>query len=278
MLWPRLCSTLLGGGLFFTACDSQQAGADRPTGVSTTSTLVRPPTGKLRSAEAALATDHDTLLVPGGVVYVRPSTAAAYEHLAAAAGPLLERPDTVEAPPAPTTWDKGRVRRQGDQLLLQPAHGPVVAFRNVPHRQPADEICYCGEYRYLGSWPQAGFWLVEYEGVPLAFTLVDQRTGHRTQLESPEVVFSPDKRRLVLLNAQYVGGQAPPYGLAVYQLDARGSLTTPHWSRDLPTWGTFAGARWADAHTLVLKRSSIAERLAEPLVVSYVELRLPITR
>lgn len=274
---PRFCSALVVAGLLFTACDPKQSGADSTTGVPSASRLFSPPTGKLRSAEAALATDHDTLQVPGGVVYVRPSTAAAYEHLAAAPSLLLERPDTVKAPPA-TTWDGGRVRRQGDRLLLQPAHGPVVAFRNVPNRQPADEICYCGDYRYMGSWPQAGFWLVKYNGFPLAFTLVDQRTGHRTQIESPDVFFPPDKRGLLLLNAQYVGGQAPPYGMAVYQLNARGSITNQHWLRELPTWGTLAGARWAGAHALVLKRSSIPERLAEIPVVSYVELQLPVTR
>ena len=98
------------------ACHPDQpVAADSPaTPAAPASQAFAPPTGRLRSGDSVPATDHDTLRVPGGVLYLKPSTAAAFERA----------PTELDWEADKRLPSTGRVRRVGNDLLLQPERGP----------------------------------------------------------------------------------------------------------------------------------------------------------
>jgi hypothetical protein len=160
-------------GLPAAACHPDQPatiGAPAAQGAPTSQTpaaaaIFTPPTGRLRSGDTAQPTDHDTLHVPGGgVLYLKPSTAAAFERA-----------------PTELSWDadkaltaSGPVRRVGADLLLQPVSSPVVNLttRRTTATSSNAEISQQAESRYLGQVAQAHLWVV----------LTDSATKHVSAL------------------------------------------------------------------------------------------------
>ena len=171
-----------------------------------------PPTGPLRSGDTEHPTDHDTLHVPGGVLYLKPGTAAAFER--------VPNELTWEADKRLTTT--GRVRRVGDDLLLQPEHGPVVKFttrRTTEHSSDA-EINQQAESHYLGQLAQAHAWVVQTDSATKhVTTLVDQRTGGRT-IVTGQPAASPDGQYLLSTRSDQGndGSDESAVGMQLYQL------------------------------------------------------------
>lgn len=101
-----------------TGAPAAQAAPPSQQATPATPAVFTPPTGRLRSGDTDQPTDHDTLHVSDGVLYLKPGTAAAFERA-----------------PTELAWEvnkrltsSGLVRRAGDDLLLQPARGPIVKF------------------------------------------------------------------------------------------------------------------------------------------------------
>lgn len=266
--WTALLS---GAVLAFSACQPD-------TPASTTATPAAPSSPP---TTAAPATPADTLHVadslgrPVGVLRLRPSTAADFAKLPV--GPLPARPTNQEnqsaVSDAPLPTD-GRVRRQGEQLVLRPAQGPAVTLTPIP--SPDGPEGNDNAYYYWGSLPQARQWVIDVatdEGSGVL--LVDQRTGRRTSLLGAPSV-SPDGRYLLSLCEDVISGG--PTNLSLYYCGSGAPKLL--WSRDLTEWGPRA-ARWRDARHVVLQRAHAAAdpnadvaTAAEQVKVTYAELEL----
>ncbi|RYY15636.1 MAG: hypothetical protein EOO36_12385, partial [Cytophagaceae bacterium] len=113
-----------------------------------------PPSGPLRSGDTDHPTDHDTLRVPGGgVLYLKPSTAAAFE----------QAPSELAGDANKQLTTTGPVRRVGNDLLLQPAQGPVVKFTTLRTNATSsnEDIVNQADSRYLGQLAKAHAWVVQ---------------------------------------------------------------------------------------------------------------------
>ena len=131
-----------------TGAPAAQAAPPSQPATPTAPAVFTPPTGRLRSGDTDHPTDHDTLHVPGGgVLYLKPSTAAAFAQA-----------------PTELSWEAdkrltttGPVRRVGDDLLLQPARGPVVKFttRRTSENSSNAAINQQANPHYLGQLAQA---------------------------------------------------------------------------------------------------------------------------
>jgi hypothetical protein len=210
------------------------------------------------------------------VLRLRPSTAAEFAKLPV--GPLPARPtdqenqSTVSDAPLPTD---GRIKRQGEQLVLRPAQGATVTLTPVP--SPDGPEGNDNAYYYWGSLPQAHQWVIDVatdEGSGVL--LIDQRTGRRTSLLGAPSV-SPDGRYLLSMCEDVISGGTPTNLSLYYCGNGAPKLL---WSRDLTAWGPRA-ARWRDAHHVVLQRAHAnadpnadVATAAEQVKVTYVELEL----
>ncbi|MFD1874910.1 hypothetical protein [Hymenobacter bucti] len=227
-----------------------------------------PPTGRLRSGDTDHPTDHDTLRVPGGgVLYLKPSTAAAFERA-----------------PTELAWEadkrlttSGSVRRVGDDLLLQPERGPVVKFttRRTSEHSSNAEINQQAESRYLGQLAKAHLWVVQTDSsTKQVTTLVDQRTGRRTVVTGQPAV-SPDGQYLLSTRSDQGndGSDESAVGTQLYQLTPAGPRLL--WTRLTQHWGSNE-ARWLGPRTVLLKQeyeSASQESDAPP--ETYVQVELP---
>ena len=227
-----------------------------------------PPTGRLRSGDTAQPTDHDTLHVPGGgVLYLKPGTAAAFERAPAE----LSR----DADKALTT--SGPVRRVGDDLLLQPARGPVVKFvtRRTGATSTNEEIVQQAEPRYLGQLAKAHLWVVQTDSATKhVTTLVDQRTGHRTIVTGWPAA-SPDGQLLLSTRSDQGndGSDESAVGTQLYQLTPAGPRLL--WTRLTQHWGSNE-ARWLGPRTVLLKQDyEPASQEADAPPATYVQVTLP---
>lgn len=226
-----------------------------------------PPTGRLRSGDTAQPTDHDTLHVPGGVLYLKPSTAAAFERA-----------------PTEVAWDanksltaSGLVRRVGYDLLLQPQRGPVVKFttRRTTATSSNAEISQQAESRYLGQLAQAHLWVVQTDSATKhVTTLVDQRTGRRTIVMGLPAA-SPDGQYLLSTRSDQGndGSDESAVGTQLYQLTPAGPRLL--WTRLTRQWGS-SEARWVGPRTVLLKQEyESADQESDARPETYVQVELP---
>jgi hypothetical protein len=226
-----------------------------------------PPTGRLRSGDAAQPTDHDTLHVPGGVLYLKPSTAAAFERA-----------------PAELSWDadkalttSGPVHRLGNDLLLQPTHGPVVKFttRRTGATSSNKEIDQQAESHYLGQLAGARLWVVQTDSATKhVTTLVDQRTGRRTVVTGWPAA-SPDGQLLLSTRSDQGndGSDESAVGTQLYELTPAGPRL--RWTRLTRHWGS-SEARWLGPRTVLLKQDyEPASQEADAPPETYVQVELP---
>jgi hypothetical protein len=227
-----------------------------------------PPAGPLRSGDTERLTDHDTLRVPSGdVLYLKPSTKAAFERA-----------------PAGLDWDadkhltaSGQVRRVGEDLLLQPAHGPVVKFttRRTDNNNSSAAISQQAQVRYLGPLAQAHVWVVQIDSSTKSVTtLVDQRTGRRTLVTGQPAV-SPDGQYLIGVRSDQGndGSDESDTGLQLYQLASNGLRLL--WARRPLQWGA-TEARWLGPRTLLLKQDhESADQESDVPPETYVQVELP---
>jgi hypothetical protein len=231
-------------------------------------TVFIPPTGRLRSGDTAQPTDHDTLHVPGGgVLYLKPSMAAAFERA-----------------PTELAWNadkaltaKGPVRRVGDDLLLQPASGPVVKFttRRTTATSSNVEIAQQAESHYLGQLAKARLWVVQTDSAAKhVTTLVDQRTGRRTVVTGQPAA-SPDGQYLLSTRSDQGndGSDESAVGTQLYQLTPAGPRLL--WTRLPRHWGS-SEARWVGPRTVLLKQDyEAADQESDAPPETYVQVELP---
>jgi len=227
-----------------------------------------PPTGPLRSGDTARSTDHDTLHVPGGgVLYLKPSTAAAF----------AQAPTELDWEADKRLTANGPVRRVGNDLLLQPERGPVVQFIN---RRPSAsssnaEISQQAETRYLGQLAQAHLWVVQTDSATKhVTTLIDQRTGRRTIVTGQPAV-SPDGQYLLSTRSDQGndGSDESAVGTQLYVLTPAGPRLL--WTRHTQHWGSNE-ARWLGPRTVLLKQDhEAANQEAESPPETYVQAELP---
>ncbi|MGI4873792.1 MAG: hypothetical protein ACRYFX_21745 [Janthinobacterium lividum] len=250
------------------ACHPDQPAANQLPPVATAPALpappaFTPPAGPLRSGDTERPTDHDTLHVPGGgILYLKPTTAAAFRQV----------PDELRTNVDSALTATGRVRRVGDDLLLQPDSGPLVKFT----ASPANEIY--NRPRYLGALAGAHLWVVQTDAEgQTVLTLIDQRTGRRTVVMGRPAV-SPDGQYLFSGHSGQGndGSDESATGMELYRLAADG----PHllWTRDTQHWGTNE-ARWSGPHTVLLRQDyQGASQEDEAPADTYVEVTLPALR
>ena len=249
--------------LSVSACRPDQPATEQPT-------AARPPAAP-SVADTALAYPSDTLHLPGGVVRLRPTSAAAFDQLPAGGLPDVANDSLAEVQPLAAA--QGRVRREGLALVLMPAQGPPVRLASTP---PAEFTLQNGQgvrYQYQGSLPAAHQWVVrawywESDGT----VLVDQRTGRRVEtLGAP--VASADGR-FVLLTSPNLSGGDQPNTLSLVQIDADGPRQL--WQREPTAWEPDA-ARWASPGLAILRlRQADADgRTADDAPTTYVQLPLP---
>lgn len=233
--------------------------------------------------EAGRPTPYDTLHVAGdGVLHLQPISAATYRQTLHDS--LFGSTDYE----ATLAADTGRVRRQDAHLLLQPAQGPAVTFRNQQEARqtPGETASYLlatRTYYYRGVVPGTHQWLVDIHEINYKFfglrevhhayyCLVDQRTGQRTTLVGFPAV-SPDGRYLVCTASGLYRDQGleGPSGLQLVQLGA--GAPRPGWLRDPQHWGPDE-ARWAGPRTLRLAQARLLPD-GHDAPPTYVELTLP---
>lgn len=226
------------------------------------------PTGRLRSGDTNQPTDHDTLRVPGGgVLYLKPSTAAAFEQAPTEL--------TGEADKRLTT--NGPVRRVGNDLLLQPTSGPVVKFttRRTTATSSNAEISQQAESRYLGQLAQAHLWVVQTDSATKhVTTLVDQRTGRRTTVIGQPAA-APDGQYLLSTRSDQGndGSDESAVGTQLYRLTPAGPRLL--WTRLTQRWGS-SEARWLGPRTVLLKQEyEAADQEADAPPATYVQVELP---
>jgi hypothetical protein len=214
----------------------------------------------------------DTLHLPGGrVAQLRPTTAAVFNKLPVSGlSELFNEPDAEHLP---TSQDQ--VRRQGLDLLLQPAQGSAAKLSSTPDAQFTLENAKGVKYVYWGSLPAAHQWAVrawywESDGT----VLVDQRTGRHLELIGNPVA-SPDGRFVLLTSPGLSGGDQANL-LTLVEITADG----PHlrWQREPTAWEP-NGARWASPTRAVLVlRHFVAGAdgaIPEDAPTTYAELDIP---
>ncbi|TPG66541.1 hypothetical protein [Hymenobacter nivis] len=209
----------------------------------------------------------DTLHLPGErVAQLHPSTVAAFNQLPASSLPELA--NEPEAEPLPAS--QGQVRRQGLDLLLQPAQGSAAKLASTPDAEFTLQNAKGVKYMYWGSLPAAHQWVVRawyWESV--GTVLVDQRTGRYVELMG-EPVASPDGR-FVLLTSPGLGGGDQANLLTLVEITADGPRLL--WEREPTTWEPVA-ARWAaPGRVLIERRHTLADgSMADDARVTYDEL------
>ena len=241
-----------------------------------------PTTGtSLRSADADRSSPYDTLHVAGGgVLRLTPITAAAFERVPEDTTYKADYEATLSA-------DTGRVRRQGLDLILQPAQGPAIVLHGE-----SENIGGVGDdsyriatrtYSYRGPLPGTHQWLVDIGELRPArfgrgerqhayYCLFDQRTGQRTNLVSFPVA-SPDGRYLLcavsgLYEDQGLDG---PSGLQLLEIGPGTPRTC--WLRSPTHWGADA-PRWVGPRTVVLTQVRLLPD-GHDAPSTYVEFTLP---
>jgi len=225
------------------------------------------PAGPLRSGDTEHPTDHDTLHVPGGVLYLQPSTAAAFERA-----------------PTELTWDadkrlttSGPVRRVGDDLLLQPERGPAAKFttRRTDNNSSSAAMDQQAQVRYLGQLAAAHAWVVQIDSSAKSVTmLVNQRSGRRTTVTGQPAV-SPDGQYLIGVRSDQGndGSDESATGIQLYQLTPNGPRL--RWTRHPRHWGA-TEARWLGPRTVLLKQEyEAADQEADSPPETYVQVELP---
>jgi hypothetical protein len=240
------------------------------SGAKPAATVPVPPAATAPTAPAS--SQLDTLRLPGGAVLeLRPSSAAVFNQLPVSSLPEVFNDSTAEVQALTTT--RGRVRRQGLELLLQPAQGPAVRLASTPAAEFTPQNGNAVRYQYWGSLPTAHQWVVqawywESSGV----VLVDQRTGrHAELLGSPSV--APDGRLLLLTSPGLSGGEQPN-ALTLVQITDAGPRRL--WQRFPSAWEP-QQVRWAGPNRAVLKllRADKDGSVTEQTPASYAELTLP---
>lgn len=236
----------------------------------------------LRSADADRSSAYDTLHVAGGgVLHLQPITEEAFRRVPEDTTYKADYEATLAA-------DTGRVRRQGADLVLQPAQGPAVTFRNRTEsvELPGGTGSYnlaTGTYYYRGLLPGTHQWLVDASELRYTrfrhserhhsyYCLIDQRTGRQTNLVSFPVV-SPDGRYLLCAASGLYEdlGLDGPAGLQLVQLGS--GAPRPCWLRNPQHWGPDA-PRWAGPRTVVLEQVRLLPN-GHDAPSTYVELTLP---
>ena len=227
----------------------------------------------LRSGDAERPSAYDTLHVAGGgVLRLKPITEAAFLRVPKdTAFPATDYEATLSA-------DAGPVRRQGPDLILQPAQGPVITFRNKQEQVelPGGTGSYLEgthTYYYRGPLPGTHQWLVELnEPHHPYYCLLDQRTGQRTNLVGFPVL-SPDGRYLLsVASGLYVDrGVDGPFGLQLYRLGS--GAPRLGWLRNPQRWGP-TDARWAGPRTVVLAQAHLLPS-GQDASPDYIEVTLP---
>ena len=249
---------------------AQVAPADQPS-ASPTPSAFTPPTGRLRSGDTEHPTDHDTLHVPGGgVLYLKPSTAAAFE----------QAPTELDWEADKRLTATGQVRRVGDDLLLQPTRGSVVKFttRRTSEHSTNAELDQQATPRYLGQLAKAHLWVVQTDSATKhVTTLVDQRTGRRTTVTGLPAA-SPDGQYLLSTRSDQGndGSDESAVGTQLYQLIPAGPRLL--WTRLTLHWGSNE-ARWLGPRTVLLKQDyESANQESEAPPETYVQVELPLPR
>ncbi|TVT40621.1 hypothetical protein FNT36_14220 [Hymenobacter setariae] len=240
-----------------------------PASTTPTATAFTPPTGSLRSGDTKHPTDHDTLhVLGGGVLYLKPSTAAAFARA-----------------PTELDWDadkrlttNGSVRRVGNDLLLQPKSGPVVKFttRRTTMSSSGEDIDKAAESRYLGQLTKAYVWVVLTDSsTKHVTTLIDQRTGHCTIVTGNQPTVSPDGQYLLSTRSDQGndGSDESTVGTQLYELTSTGPRLL--WTRLTLQWGSNE-ARWLGPRTVLLKQEyEAADQESAPPPETYVQVELP---
>ncbi|GAA4026576.1 hypothetical protein GCM10022409_08170 [Hymenobacter glaciei] len=223
--------------------------------------------GTATAASPASLSPADTLHLPGGrVVQLRPTTAEAFDQLPTSGLPEFINHSHAERIPA----SQGLVRRQGLNLLLQPAQGSVVKLSSTPDAKFTLQNGNGVKFIYWGSLPAAHQWVVqamywEENGI----VLVDQRTGRNVELTG-EAVASPDGR-FVLLTSPGLGGGDQANQLSLVQIEAAGPRLL--WTRAPDRWEAVT-ARWATPSRVIIKRRhTLADgSMPDDALVTYDEL------
>ncbi len=248
------------------AASTQEAG-QAPPAAAPAASPARPAAG---SAANPAANSPDTLHLPGGqVLPLRPSTAAAFEKLPASGLPDMPNDPAAE----PLAAARGRVRREGLDLWLQPAQGSEVKLSSTPEAkftlQNADAV----KYMYWGTLPAAHQWVVRaWYWESSGTVLVDQRTGRRLELTGDPVA-SPDGRR-VLLTSPGLGGGDQANLLELVAIEADGPQL--RWRREPTAWEALE-ARWAAPNRAILKLRHLNAQgeMPDDAPETYAELTLP---
>ncbi|GAA4035335.1 hypothetical protein GCM10022409_19950 [Hymenobacter glaciei] len=228
------------------------------------------PAPKPSAATAASPTSHspaDTLHLPGGrVVQLLPTTADAFNQLPTSTLPKFTNDPDAE----PLSASQGLVRREGLDLLLQPAQGNAVKLSSTPEAEFTLQNGNGVKFIYWGNLAAAHQWVVqavywEENGI----VLVDQRTGRSVELTG-EAVASPDGR-FVFLTSPGLGGGDQPNVLSLVQIDAAGPRLL--WQREPTAWAPVT-ARWATSSRIIIERRHTLDdgSMADDAPVTYDEL------
>lgn len=196
----------------------------------------------------------DTLVqLPGRVLRIYPAARPVYERLAT---PAWVTPKPASSDEEDSFLDFSveekrrlaktgpRVQRTGRLLRLRPSASREVRLLNIPVEDERNVA-----YEYLASLPEIQQWLLSvhlYEGG--YYMLVDQRTGHRTQLMAPPVI-APDGRHFVCGNSDVLA-RFEPSGLQLWS--AEGSKLELLWERQTD-WGC-TSPRWLDNKTILFEQ------------------------
>ncbi|UOQ75830.1 hypothetical protein MUN84_14425 [Hymenobacter sp. 5516J-16] len=196
----------------------------------------------------------DTLVqVPGRVLRIYPAARPVYERLPS---PHWVLPQAASAAEEESFLDFAaeekrrllkagpRVFRKGRALYLRPTASREVRLVNNPVEDERNVA-----YEYLATLPEIKQWLVSvhlYEGG--YYMLIDQRTGHRTQLMAPPVI-APDGQHFVCGNSDVLA-RFEPSGLQLWSMNDG----VPHllWERQTE-WGC-TQPRWLDNKTILFEQ------------------------
>ena len=222
------------------------------------------------AAPSTPASPTDTLHLPSErVVQLRPSTAAAFNRLPASGLPDLPNDPAAEHLPGA----QGHVRRQGLDLLLQPAQGSEIRLSSTPEAQFTLQNAKGVKYRYWGSLPAAHQWVVRaWYWESSGTVLVDQRTGRHLELLGDPVASADG--RFVLLTSPGLGGGDQANSLALVQIDNAGPRLL--WQREPTTWEPNE-ARWASPGQAVLRLRHLNAQgeMPDDTPDTYAELSVP---
>lgn len=268
--WPP--AVLLA--LLSAACQPDSPTTQNTSGQNTTAPAPAssPQTAPAAASSSAAGPVTDTLRLPTGrELLLRASSAAAFERLAAT--DILPPEGSSADPDRDLTATRGRVRRQGLDLLLQPDQGSVVKLHTTPPAKFTIQNPDAVRYVYWGSLPQAHQWVVQaWFWESAAVILVDQRTGR--QLEVPgRPAASPDGR-YVLSTSPGLGGGDQVNSLSLVRISDAGPQLL--WQHEPATWAP-EQARWDGPGRAVLQisRADAEGQLPDPPRPEYVELTVP---